>query len=77
MCAFLSLLISASIDAISQTFTVSYNSTFARAVPKFLDVYIQGTLSSGFVQPYYQMLRYDWPQNSTFYEFDTKVSSNT
>ena len=53
--------------------TVSYNSTHALAVPQFLDVYIQGTLSSGFVQPYYQMLRYDWPQDSTFYQFDTKV----
>lgn len=61
-------------NTLPQTFTVSYNSTRALAVPKYLDIYVQGTLPSGFVLPYYQILRYDWPQDSKFYQFETQVS---
>ncbi|KAJ3529061.1 hypothetical protein NM688_g7907 [Phlebia brevispora] len=52
--------------------TITYNSSKALAQPRYLDVYIQGTLSSGFVEPYYLLGRFDYG-NATVLEFQSTL----
>lgn len=53
---------------------MTYNSTLARRQPKFLDVYIQGQLPSGFIQPQYLLRRSDFDPANKVVSFDTTVS---
>ncbi|EKM50125.1 uncharacterized protein PHACADRAFT_178749 [Phanerochaete carnosa HHB-10118-sp] len=48
-----------------ETFTVHYNSTLAAHQPVYYDAYIQGILSSGFVQPQYLLQRTTFPTDGT------------
>ena len=59
-----------------QKFVVTYNSTRARWHPAFLDVYIQGTLTNGFVQPYYQLLRTSYPNDTNTLSFEHTVRTS-
>ncbi|PSR85520.1 hypothetical protein PHLCEN_2v5411 [Hermanssonia centrifuga] len=58
---------------LGEEFVVTYNSTTAEAQPQFLDVYIQGTLPSGFEQPYFLLLRTDYPADSHSLAFQTTL----
>ncbi|KAI0690316.1 hypothetical protein BC835DRAFT_190380 [Cytidiella melzeri] len=59
--------------ALDEPFLVHYNSTRARWQPLTLDVYISGTYPNGFVTPYYQLLRTDYPANATSLSFETTL----
>ncbi|KAI0825459.1 hypothetical protein BC629DRAFT_1586375 [Irpex lacteus] len=56
-------------------FTVTYNATQARYVPRTLDVYINGRYPNGFVTPSFQLERTDYPEEATssYYTFNATL----